>query len=194
MLKRKLIDRLDSLRQLSRGYRSFLEEDHSYRYRLITRGLLLLSPGKKANELHFIGKGLFKLYYQRDSGEEQLLDFFTEGDFMMLPVDFYDNTDNFRYYIKALEPGEILSIYKRDMDLIYKRFPEARDHTDLIRSEISLSITAHVDLLLIRKEERFNECVKVKKEVCPRISKQLMSNFLGISKRSLERGRSDHKR
>jgi CRP-like cAMP-binding protein len=193
MLKRQLIDSLGSLHPVSEAYESFLDQEHPFHYRPIRRGSLILLPGMNADQLHFVSKGMFILYRYNGKGDEVVLDFFWEHMFIMLPVDFYDGTENKLHYIRAIENSEILSISKADMDIIYRLFPEARIHSDRIRSETELRASDHLRLLLQSKDDRYAEFVKIYKGTAARLTEYLISSFLGICIKTLNRAKRKRK-
>jgi CRP-like cAMP-binding protein len=149
MLKRQLINKLGALHPVSKGYQQFIETDNPFIYRTVKKGALILLPGKNAHDLHFIGRGLFKLYRYDARAEQLVTGFFCEDSFMMLPNDFYDGFKNETNYLCALEDSELLTICRKDMEPIYSRFPESRIHNDRIRSQISQGMVEHVILVWI---------------------------------------------
>lgn len=184
---RQLINSLGLLHPVSKGYESFIKLEEPFGYKPLKKGTLILLPGKNADELHFVGKGMFVLYRHNWKGEEMILDFFWENTFIMLPVDFYDGTANQQYYIRAIEKSELLSISKSKMDKIYALFPEARIHADRIRSQISLRTIDHLLLLFLQKEERYREFIKEYPKIAPRLTEYYISGFLATCTKTLNR-------
>lgn len=189
MLKRQLINSLGLLHPVSKDYRQFIETDNPFIYRTVKKGALLLLPGKDAHDLHFIGKGLFKLYRYDAQAEQLVTGFFAENSFMMLPNDFYDGSKNETNYLCALEDSELLTICRRDMELIYPRFPESRIHNDRIRSHISQGIGEHVLLLLGSKDDRYGRYASLQPHIVFRLPVHLLSSYLGICAKTLNRSK-----
>jgi len=193
MLQRQLISSLNLLHPVSQAYESFIEQERPFYFRTIKKGTLILVPGKKGDELHFVCKGFFILYCYDDRGEEQVLDFFWENTFIMIPVQFYDGTSNEQYYIRAIEDAQLLSISNTKMDIIHDLFPESRIHIDRIRSRITLRTIHHLLLLLRQKEERYSEFVSFYKMIAARLTEYLTSSFLGVCIKTLNRAKQARK-
>jgi CRP-like cAMP-binding protein len=189
MLKRQLINKLGALHPVSKGYQQFIETDNPFIYRTVKKGALILLPGKDAHDLHFIGRGLFKLYRYDARAEQLVTGFFCEDSFMMLPNDFYDGSKNETNYLCALEDSELLTICRRDMEPIYSRFPESRIHNDRIRSQISQGMVEHVILLLAPKDDRYGLYADLHPNIVFRLAGHLLSNHLGICSKTLNRGK-----
>lgn len=191
MLIRKLIDALSLLHPLSLRYQAIIQVENPYHYRIIKRDTPVLMPGKDADELSFICKGLFKLYRYNEGGEEMIFDFFYEGIFMMLPVDFYDGTRNELYYISALHDSELLTINRAKMTELYAMFPEVKIQTDRIRSRISLRNMQHLNLLFTPALDRYVLFLKLYPNVARWLTEIDICRFLGISKKTLYRSKND---
>lgn len=83
---------------------------------------LLLRPGQVARRLYFVERGLVR-GYALHTGQEVSSWFMSEGDFVISIVSFFTQQPSTEY-LELLEPSVVYSIDHKQLDALYRAFPE----------------------------------------------------------------------
>lgn len=190
MPKSKLISRLGELHPVSKPYQKFIEENDPFIRKSVKKNTPLNIHGKNANELHFVNQGKFKMYQVDENNDEQPVDFFMDGTFILVPEKSADDAQNqLPLFIVALENSEVLSISLDALDRLGNQFSEVKIHVSRIGSRIAARRLKHISILFKPPIDRYALFFKEFKSVCGKISSTETWGFLGICPKTLQRSK-----
>lgn len=140
------------------------------------------------NDLGFVIKGIFRIYYRDEhSGEEKNVFFFTEEQFV---VSFRSFIGRFpcHYFIEAMEDSEVVFITHQDLTGLYeKNLNWGRFGRLLGEFFFQQSQTRMEELLFYSHEQRYLRLLEKHPNIIERIPAYHISSFLGITNPSLSR-------
>ena len=157
--------------------------------REITSKTVLLREGEIANKLHFIKKGCLREVFNKD-GKDITFQFFFENQ-SVASFDSFINNKPSVFSIESIEPSQILSIKKEDLEEIFNTYPELKDklleHTfQRIRNYTLLFLSRIKD----SPQERYTDLLENHPEIILRVPQHYIASFLGITPISLSRIRN----
>ncbi|HZE86158.1 MAG TPA: Crp/Fnr family transcriptional regulator [Puia sp.] len=180
----KLVQYLHSIHPLSSGLR-----EHLYSVVKTTdvrRRERLLKIGEVCTHIHFIEKGLFRCYYESDSGEVCAW-FMKEGDVIVSVGSFFSQAPSYQA-ILAMEESIVHSITYEELQRIYKRFPEFNLIGRLITEKYyDLCEDRLYSLRMKKAAERYHYFLEGQPEMARRIPATYIASYLGITRETLSR-------
>jgi CRP-like cAMP-binding protein len=157
------------------------------RYRV---GERLLSPGERADQAHFVVRGLVRELYLDRSGREHTRAFVGEGGFTGSLRDLLGR-EPATTLIEALEPTLTLAFDYRSFRALCER------HGELARVALRFTEALYVrkaerehDLLALSAAERYAKWLAAEPALDPRITRRHLASYLGISPEHLSRLRT----
>lgn len=90
-----------------------------FQRKTLSKDAYYLRPNEPCTRISFIERGLFRLFYLQD-GQEKIMLFFQEGQFMADYVGFLTQTPSVRP-IQALEEAVVYHISSQDLQALYER-------------------------------------------------------------------------
>lgn len=189
MPKRRLIGCLGKLYPVAKPYQKFIEQTELFSRKTIKKNMPLLLHGRHAEELHFVDQGAFKMYLVDEDNEEQIIDFFAENTFIVLPERLLEASQEQPVYIVAIENSQLLSCAKKELGRHAVQFPEIKHHLDGISKGIASRQMKHMAMLFLAPCERYAVFVREFNDICLRLSASNISRFLGISPKTLQRSK-----
>ena len=142
---------------------------------------LLLQEGHRCNEKFFITKGCVHLFYLRQNGVEQTIDFALEGwwtsDFMA-----FLNGSTAQFSIRAIEVTEVLSISAARQREMLSAIPELHEYFHLMfqrayaASQIRIRKTYELS-----KEDLYQDFSAKYPAFLQRVPQYLLASFLGFT-------------
>ena len=142
---------------------------------------VLLQEGDRCHEKFFIVKGCVYLYYLRQNGIEQTIDFAIENwwtsDFMAFPHNLPA-----QFSIRAVENTTVLSITAERQRALLEQVPELNAYFHLVfqRSYAASQIRLR-KLYELSKEELYRNFSKDFPEFVQRVPQYLLASFLGFT-------------
>jgi CRP-like cAMP-binding protein len=156
--------------------------------RKINKGDFFNMQSVVCNDLGFVVKGIFRIYYaDAETGTEKNLFFFSENQFLVSFRSFI--TQNIcHYFIQAMEDSEIIYISHRDLINLYETHPNwAKFGRLLAELFFTYSQTRTEELLFLNHEERYIRLLDEHPNIINRIPAYHISSYLGITNPSLSR-------
>lgn len=142
---------------------------------------LLLQEGQRCNEKFFIVKGCVHLFYLRQNGVEQTIDFALENwwtsDFMA-----FQNGSAAQFSIRAIEVTEVLSISAARQSEMLSAIPELHAYFHLMfqrayaASQIRIRKTYEMS-----KEDLYQDFSRKYPAFLQRVPQYLLASFLGFT-------------
>jgi CRP/FNR family transcriptional regulator, anaerobic regulatory protein len=152
----------------------------------IKKGEYYIKEGQLSNKISFIRKGLFRLFYQLN-GDEKIMLFFSEPQFMTDYFGFLTNTKSIRP-IQALEDSEIFSIGRNNLNKIFdysknwerlgRRLAESAYVTSVLRANRLL----HDDF-----DTRFTTFITENPSLIQRVPQYMIASYLNMTPETLSR-------
>jgi CRP-like cAMP-binding protein len=158
-------------------------------YQKVKNREYLLKPGQVNNRLYFIKKGLLRCYYLLN--DRELTDwFFWETDAVVSVDSWYDQVPS-KDYIQALEDTEVYWIAAKDLDYVYKHFPEFNFVGRVLTTKY-LRIWHRLArrIRFLRSEERYQLVTKEQPEIFLRVPLNVLATYLDMSPETLSRLRA----
>jgi CRP-like cAMP-binding protein len=149
----------------------------------------LLKPGQINDRLYFIKKGLLRCYYLMN--ERELTDwFFWENDAVVSVDSWYDQVPS-EDFIQALEDSELYWIDAKDLDYVYRQFPEFNFVGRVLTTKY-LRIWHRLArrIRFLRREERYQLVLKEQPEIFLRVPLNVLATYLDMSPETLSRLRA----
>ena len=159
-----------------------------WRTRHIAKGDFFNMQNVVCNDLGFVIKGIFRIFYN-DPGtnEEKNIFFFSENQFVVSFRSFIKRYPC-RYYIEAMEDSEIISISYRDLNSLYDSHPNWSKFGRLLAELFFNYSQARAEEFLFNShEERYIKLLNEHPNIVDRIQAYHISSYLGITNPSLSR-------
>jgi len=161
-----------------------------FKYRKYNKGEVILQEGKVCRHLWFIVKGCIRIF-AIEGGVDVNVRFFFEGsiaaDFISLRHEIPSN-----FYMVALEDTEVLYAYKPD----YRPLIDFSKSLTMLAAEFFAhhfydEIAQSNSFKLMTPEERYNNLLLTRPKYFQRIPLTYLASYLGMSRKTLSRIRSN---
>ncbi len=161
-----------------------------FHYKKFNKGELVLQEGKKCRHIWFIIKGCFRIF-SAENGVDMNVRFFFEysiaADFISLRHEIPSN-----FYIVALEDTEVLYSFKPDYKPVLSFSKPLLSMTaEFFARHFFDEIEQCDSFKLMSPEERYNNLVQNKPKYIQRIPVTYLASYLGMSRKTLTRIRSN---
>lgn len=152
-----------------------------FEYRTYQKKQMLLVEGDRCNEKFFITKGCVYIYYSRQNGNEQVIDFGIENwwisDFMAL-----QNHSVAQFSIRAVEPTIVLCITADRQAELLKEVPELNEYFHLVFQKAYAASQMRMRMLYeFSQEDLYRNFVKGYPVFIQRVPQYLLASFLGFT-------------
>jgi CRP-like cAMP-binding protein len=162
---------------LARRY--FIQEE-------IQKGAFYLKDGQISNKVSFVDRGLFRLFYQLN-GEEKIMLFFSEFQFMTDYFGFLTNTASIRP-IQALEDSVIYTINKENLDKLFDYSKNwERIGRQLAESAYVTSVIRANRLLHDDYNTRVKTFIEESPSLMQRVPQYMIASYLNMTPETLSR-------
>jgi CRP-like cAMP-binding protein len=152
-----------------------------FEHRVYKKKELLLQEGYRCYEKFFIAKGCVHIYYLRQNGVEQTIDFAIENwwasDFMA-----FQHGSLAQFSIRAIETTEVLSISAERQRELLTTVPELNEYFHLIFQKAYGASQMRFRMLYeLSKEELYLDFRQHFPEFMQRVPQYLLASFLGFT-------------
>jgi CRP-like cAMP-binding protein len=146
----------------------------------------LVSYDKRTDELFFLLKGCIRKYYTKD-GEQITIYIMTENNFIGAMDSFITGAKS-KETIECLEPCELLTLKRADLDQLYKKIPLMNEFVRKILEQTLIQFQhALASFILDNPEERYTRLLTQHPEILQRVPQHMLATYLGITATSLSR-------
>lgn len=150
---------------------------------------LLLRPGQVAQRLYFVEQGLVR-GYALHAGQEISSWFMTEGDFVISIVSFFTQQPSTEY-LELLEPSTVYSISYRQLEALYRAFPEFNYVGRVLTERYYVQSEQRAyQLRTLPARERYAQLLHDFPQLGQRVPLKYLASHLGISPETLSRLRA----
>jgi CRP-like cAMP-binding protein len=155
--------------------------------KVIAASEIYIPEGKIFKKIFYIKKGLLRIFFVTESGEEKTFFFRWEGQIAAIPECIFDNQPT-RQTWQALEDCELMEI---DFDIVEKL---SENNISLIKIRLGFAEKMFLDALkrvesfvLDKPEERYQKLIIQKPEIVKRVADKHIASFIGVTPVSLSR-------
>jgi CRP-like cAMP-binding protein len=155
--------------------------------KVIAASEIYIPEGKIFKKIFYIKKGLLRIFFVTESGEEKTFFFRWEGQIGAIPECIFDNQPT-RQTWQALEDCELMEI---DFDIVEKL---SENNISLIKIRLGFAEKMFLDALkrvesfvLDKPEERYQKLIIQKPEIVKRVADKHIASFIGVTPVSLSR-------
>ena len=155
--------------------------------KVIAASEIYIPEGKIFKKIFYIKKGLLRIFFVTESGEEKTFFFRWEGQIGAIPECIFDNQPT-RQTWQALEDCELMEI---DFDIVEKL---SENNISLIKTRLGFAEKMFLDALkrvesfvLDKPEERYQKLIIQKPEIVKRVADKHIASFIGVTPVSLSR-------
>jgi len=153
---------------------------------------LLLAEGQRCFEKFFIIKGCVHLYYLRENGSEQTIDFALENWWTSDFTAFQQNATA-QFSIRTVEPAEVLSITADRQRALLNKAPELSEYFhQVFQRAYAASQMRFRFLYEFSKEELYRHFLNHFPAFTQRVPQYLLASFLGFTPEYLSELRKKH--
>ena len=179
-----LLQNLESIHPMSEGCKEHLLT--ILREKEIAKKELLLRAGHICQHIYFIQKGLLRCFYYRNDVEISSW-FMREGDVMVSVESFFHQKTSYES-IQALEDCELYYISYKELQDIYRRFPEFNFIARVLTEKYyCLSEQRLYSIRMMRATERYEYLLEQHPELLLRVPAKYIASYLGITPEMLSK-------
>lgn len=150
------------------------------------KGEYFLNAGKTCNKISFLESGLFRLFYQVE-GEEKIMLFFTENEFMTDYFGFLTQSSSIRP-IQALEDSIVYSIDRNNLDRLFDNSKSwERVGRKLAESAYVTSVLKANRLLHDDYDTRLKTFIEESPTLIQRVPQYMIASYLNMTPETLSR-------
>lgn len=152
-----------------------------FEHKIYKKKELLLTEGRRCHEKFFIVKGCAHLFYLRQNGTEQTIDFALEN---WWTSDFtaFQHGAAAQFSIRTIENTEVLSITADRQRELLKEFPELNEYFHLVFQKAYAACQMRFRFLLeFSKEELYRHFLDHFPAFTQRVPQYLLASFLGFT-------------
>lgn len=157
-------------------------------FKKMGKDAFLIREGEVCRHAWYVQKGLVRCFYTRDDYE--VTTWFAEEDKIILLFKALFGQKKSLFTLQALEDCELYAIHYHDLQILYRKYPEALVLHNLIFQQYS-----HLKDLKIRAtsglapKDRYRYFVKHFPHLLNRVKLEYIASYLDLSRRSLARAR-----
>ena len=152
----------------------------------ISKGELLLSPGKACSYLAFIEQGSFRVYYY-DLHDKEITTWFSFSEMVVTDLLGFYTTGKAQFYVEAMEDSVIYKINKANLENLYHDHPAYLDFGRKFAEEaLTMLMQRTMSLHTKSAEERYKELLTIPGYM-QKIPLKHLASYLGITDTSLSR-------
>lgn len=180
----QVLQYLESILPMSEGCRERVFS--ILRIKELSRKELLLRAGHICQHIYFIQRGLLRCFYYRNDVEISSW-FMREGDVVVSVESFFYQKTSYES-IQALEDCELYYFSYRELQQIYREFPEFNFIARVLTEKYyCLSEQRLYSIRMMRASERYEYLVEYHSELLLRVPAKYIASYLGITPEMLSK-------
>lgn len=147
----------------------------------------VLQEGQMVDRMFFVRKGLLKSSFYDEFGKEHILQFASENWWVSDFAAFYKR-EAATLSLDCIEDAELLSISYDDLELLCEELPKMEHFFRKKNSFGYVSLQQRILSLIARSaKDRYHDFCVQYPDIVQRVPKQLIANYLGLSRETLSR-------
>jgi CRP/FNR family transcriptional regulator len=150
------------------------------------KGTHFVAEGQISNEIGFISKGAFRIYYLVD-GKEVNGNFFFENEFVVEYQSFLLQCPS-KYYIQTMEDSEVITFTSAQLHNNYNLSQNWERFGRIIAEKLFIDATERTEsFLFLTGEQRYLNLLKRRPKIFERVPLYQIASHLGIERESRSR-------
>jgi CRP-like cAMP-binding protein len=152
-----------------------------FEHKIYKKKELLLTEGSRCHEKFFIVKGCVHLYYLRQNGTEQTIDFALEN-WWISDFTAFQQGAVAQFSVRAVENTEVLSITTERQRELLEQFPELNEYFHLVFQRAYAACQMRFRFISeFSKEELYLQFLDRFPAFTQRVPQYLLASFLGFT-------------
>jgi hypothetical protein len=148
------------------------------------KGTILAHPHNHSQKIHFIEKGLIRLYYNKD-GKDITHFFFDENSFAACAESVYFDKPS-PYGKEVLVDSMLRTIHLKDLNLLLNRFEAFKDLSFIVAVEVIGQLSDRLNSIQFQSaEERYKFIIDKHPNILLRVPLGHIASYLGITQQTL---------
>lgn len=148
-----------------------------------------IAEGKVCNSIAFINKGLFRIFYIKDGIEINTC--FCKENSITSSLDSFINRVSSKENIQALEDAELITLSYQNLMKLYELSPDWQKLSRILTEKECLRLSNRLTSLTFETvKEKYLNLLETQPEIIQRVSIQHIASYLGVSRETLSRIRS----
>ena len=158
--------------------------DAAFKREISPKGTILAHPDSHSQKIHFIEKGLIRLYYNKD-GKDITHFFFDENKFATCPESVYFDKPS-PYGKEVLEDSILRSIHSKDLNLLLSKIEALKDLSFILALETINQLSDRLFSIQFQSaEERYKFIIDKHPNILLRVPLGYIASYLGITPQTL---------
>lgn len=161
-------------------------EEQYYRPKVAKAGDYLVKQGDVCRNICFLQEGILMMVYERE-GRTYIKDFIFKNDFASVHQSLITGQPA-RYALKAISDCIYQSASYKELELLYKKYPELNAISKEFTEAIYLNMTQRFEsIITLSAEERYLELLDRRPTLLSEVPLYLIASYLGITDVALSR-------
>ncbi len=165
-----------------------------FRLKKLRKKQYFLQEGDISQQLAFVNKGCLRMYRVDQKGHEHIVHFAFEN-WWINDRESYLNQDASKYNIDAIEDSEIMITDIDKFNQVLLSIPALAQMMQNLQAKNFVAVQRRINSTLsYTAEEKYLELMEIQPEILNRVPLNMVASYLGISRETLSRIRSQAKR
>lgn len=185
-----LTDTIDQVVNLTKDERSSIEK--YFTIKSLLKGELWIKAGQYCNHIAFITKGILRIFYNDQDGNEISCFFMSENNFISSYTSFLTLAPT-KENIEAVEDVELLVISRENLEKLSKEVPKVEIWRRVIAENLFILLERRISMLQSKTaQERYENMIKENGDILLKVPLQYTASFLGVTPQHLSRLRKNN--
>jgi CRP-like cAMP-binding protein len=150
------------------------------------KGDFLVRSGQIEDHVHFVEKGLLRIY-QMEDGREVIGSFFPENTYGSAYDSFLMRSPG-NDFIEVLEESTVIDLHHNDVQRLYDKYPELERFGRKIAEYLFIGLSMHIyKLQNLTAEERYRDFLDIYPNLAQRVPQYMIASFIGVTPEALSR-------
>lgn len=153
----------------------------------VHKNQILVRQGEVCNSLYYVEQGMGRSYYLNESGKEITQWFFGVGKFMTSVDSFFQQNPSL-YDLEVLEDSILYQISKKDIDLLFDKYPKMEKLGRLATTEMLTRVVNKLNAIQFQTaRERYNYMLAEFPDIAYQVPLGHIASYLGMTQETLSR-------
>ncbi|MEN7551496.1 Crp/Fnr family transcriptional regulator [Rapidithrix thailandica] len=182
---KELVHEIDTIIPLSPEEKERI--GHFFSPKVIQKNSFLIKEGQYCNEVFFVKRGMLRVYYSDNNGDEITCYFSRNNEFISSYTSFLTQTPT-KENIQALEDCKLFSINRANLEDLSQEIPKIQIFRRVIAENLFIAMERRISMLQsATAQERYERIIKENPKYILNIPQQYIASFLGITPQHLSR-------
>ena len=180
-----ITDTIDQVVNLTKDEKLSVEK--YFTVKSLPKGELWIEEGQYCNHIAFINKGILRIFYDDQDGNEISCFFMPENNFISSYTSFLTLTPT-KENIEAVDDVELLVINRENLEKLSKEVPKVEIWRRVIAENLFILLERRISMLQSKTaQERYENLIKENGDILLKVPLQYTASFLGVTPQHLSR-------